>query len=156
MSKGQVSLEYMLLTGFLLLAVSAIFLFVSFSLSAQRDLDATSSAVNSLVKCIDQVYALGPGSDVFVDVKLPFSVVNQQIEKGVVSFTGQNQNYFSPFLETRSLSTNLYSNLGSPGFRGHMPQLSGIAQKFRFFGFHDCSRSRIPERYSSLYCFPNS
>ncbi len=78
MGKGQIALEYVTTYGFLLVIVGIMFAyaFINFNESMKRS--KADTAVELLAQSADQVYALGPGNVVYVEIDVPQGV--QSIE----------------------------------------------------------------------------
>ncbi|MDO8538147.1 MAG: hypothetical protein Q7S21_04635 [archaeon] len=93
--KGQVGIEYLTITAFLLLVAIILFVFgfVTFSETAKRN--KADNAVKSLASAANQVYALGPGNIVFVETDFPEgiqsgSTFGQTIQLKLSSVSGTN------------------------------------------------------------------
>jgi len=111
--KGQVGIEYLTITAFLLVIAIILFVFgfVLFNETAKRS--KADNAVKALASAANQVYALGPGNIVFVEVELPEGIVfgrtfGKTIEFTLSSFSGNasvfertNTNLSLVFLPTR-------------------------------------------------------
>ncbi len=69
--KAQVAVEYMILTGFILVIVTITFgaSYVSFDLNTK--IAQTNKFVDSLVNSIDGIYVLGPGNIALVNTTIP-------------------------------------------------------------------------------------
>lgn len=77
--RGQVSLEYLMIVGFFLVIIGAIFIYSYSTSSDAITLDKMDNALSAIKKGINQVYALGPGNQVKVDIDLPSGIVDQQL-----------------------------------------------------------------------------
>ena len=69
--KAQVATEYLLITGFILVAVTLIFAYAYISNSQNIKISQTSTALDKMVNAADLVYALGPGNIQYVEVVFP-------------------------------------------------------------------------------------
>ena len=69
--KAQASTEYLLITGFILVAVTLIFSYAYISNNQNIKISQTSTALDKMVNAADIVYALGPGNIQYVEVTFP-------------------------------------------------------------------------------------
>lgn len=69
--KGQVSTEYLLITGFILVAVTIIFSYSYISNNENIKVSQANTALDRMVNAADLVYALGPENTQFVEIELP-------------------------------------------------------------------------------------
>ncbi|MFH1225249.1 MAG: hypothetical protein V1676_05595 [Candidatus Diapherotrites archaeon] len=72
--KGQVAIEYILMSAFLLLVVGVLFVHSYTQYDRTMKIEMTQHAVDSLGEAADQAYALGTGSVLFVDMDLPYGI----------------------------------------------------------------------------------
>lgn len=72
--KGQASLEYLLTTSFLLMVTGIIFSYALFVYGDTVSNSTANTAVQTIINTVDQVYALGPETVLFVDVDLPNNI----------------------------------------------------------------------------------
>jgi uncharacterized protein (UPF0333 family) len=112
--KGQAGTEYLMIAGFLVIIIGIAFLYSSTTLSNSVDDSKTRTAVNSIAKAIDQVYALGPGSKISVTVDLPSGIQSQIVENQLVGYISTVNN--SPSHYYADTKANLKGELPlSPG-----------------------------------------
>lgn len=78
-SKGQSAVEYLIITSFLLVITGIIFAYSLFIYTDSVSSSTANNAVNSIVNTVDQVYALGPGSSLFVNVDIPQNISDLQL-----------------------------------------------------------------------------
>lgn len=78
--RGQVSIEYLILIGFILIALIPIFYYALSESSNTTRLNEADDAVNSLAKSADSVYALGPGTKNYVWVSLPGGIESMSFD----------------------------------------------------------------------------
>ena len=71
LKKGQVAIEYLILTAFLLVVVIIIFGYSFVVLNENSKLEVAKSSVRALVTASDQVSVLGPGNAIIVKFELP-------------------------------------------------------------------------------------
>ena len=69
--KAQAATEYLLITGFILVAVTLIFSYAYISNNQNIKISQTSTALDKMVNAADIVYALGPGNIQYVEVTFP-------------------------------------------------------------------------------------
>lgn len=69
--KGQVGVEYLTITAFLLLVAIILFVFGFTTFNETSKRNKADNAVKSIASAANQVYALGPGNIVFVEIELP-------------------------------------------------------------------------------------
>lgn len=86
-ARGQVGLEYLVFTAFLLLVASILFAYSFVSYSTSLQLVQTQAAVDELAATVDFVYAKGPGNVVVVDLKLPNGLTEFRVDQNVVRAT---------------------------------------------------------------------
>lgn len=89
--KGQVATEYILITGFVLIAVTIIFTYSYVSNNQNIKITQANNAVDKLVNKADLIYALGPDNNQFVEVTFPRDV--QRIQDIVVCDDGHQEHY---------------------------------------------------------------
>jgi uncharacterized protein (UPF0333 family) len=74
--RGQVSIEYLVLTSFLLLVAGILFVYSFSSLSQADCFVKAKNSVEILGNAVEQVSALGEGSQKIVELSLPESMVS--------------------------------------------------------------------------------
>lgn len=74
MNKAQVSLEYLILTAFILVVVIIIFAFALFNYESNVKMTKVGNSIDSLVKTADLVYAKGYGTALYATVSWPNGV----------------------------------------------------------------------------------
>lgn len=79
MKKGQISVEYLLLIGLLLLIIVPLIYYGIREANANAAMASAEDVVKSLSVAADEVYALGSGSKKFVDVYMPKGVTDSYI-----------------------------------------------------------------------------
>ncbi|MBU0636073.1 pilus assembly protein, partial [Candidatus Micrarchaeota archaeon] len=78
--KGQTAVEYLITTSFLLLITGIIFAYGLFIYTDSVASSTARTAVSSIVNTINQVYALGPGTALFISVDIPQNIGDIKIE----------------------------------------------------------------------------
>jgi len=68
---AQVAIEYLLITGFILIAVTLIFAYAYISNNQNIKISQTSTALDKMVNTADLVYALGPGNIKHIEATFP-------------------------------------------------------------------------------------
>ncbi len=86
-ARGQVGLEYLVFTAFLLLMTALLFAYAYMNYSNTIQLVQTQAAVDSVASSVDFVYAKGPGNAVIVDIKLPVGLTEFRVDQNVVRAT---------------------------------------------------------------------
>lgn len=79
-SRGQSAVEYLIITSFLLVITGIIFAYSLFIYTDSVSSSTANNAVNSIVNTVDQVYALGPGSTLFVEINIPQNISNLELK----------------------------------------------------------------------------
>lgn len=82
-SFGQVATEYLITTTFLLIVIVIIFAFSSTLYTETVNTHTASIAVDTMTTALDQVRALGPNSNIFVEVEIPSGVFDMNIQSDV-------------------------------------------------------------------------
>lgn len=82
--RAQVAIEYLMLIGMFFFALIIIFYFTTSESSKSVQINEADSAVNSLAKTADYLYALGPGSRDIVEIKVPGNINKIEIEKRMI------------------------------------------------------------------------
>ena len=77
--RGQVAIEYMILVMFLLFIITIAAAYAMFVYYENVKINNMRNVVLKLEKASDQVYALGPGNNIFVDINLPAGVTDESI-----------------------------------------------------------------------------
>jgi uncharacterized protein (UPF0333 family) len=85
--RGQVGLEYLVFTAFLLLMTALLFAYAYMNYSNTIQVVQTQAAVDSVASSVDFVYAKGPGNAVIVDIKLPVGLTEFRVDQNVVRAT---------------------------------------------------------------------
>jgi uncharacterized protein (UPF0333 family) len=96
--KGQVALEYVLTTAFLLLVIGIVFYISMINYSETIALSKAQNAVKTISAGAEYVYALGPGNVVFVSIDLPSG-----LSAGIA-----NENNVEYTLEVRGRTGEIY------------------------------------------------
>jgi uncharacterized protein (UPF0333 family) len=113
--RAQASMEYLMIAGFLLVVVGIAFLYSQSSLSNSVDDAKAKTAVNTLAKAIDQVYALGPGSKLTVTLDLPTGISSQIVEDNLVGYiTTVNGNPAHYYADTKAKLYGILPTTGGP------------------------------------------
>ncbi|MBM3281858.1 MAG: hypothetical protein FJY86_00770 [Candidatus Diapherotrites archaeon] len=86
-ARGQVGLEYLVFTAFLLLMTTLLFAYAYANYSNTIQVVQTQAAIDSLASSIDFVYAKGPGNAVIIDIKLPVGLTEFRVDQNVVRAT---------------------------------------------------------------------
>ncbi len=72
--KGQVATEYLIITGFILVIVTVVFVYSFVSNNQNIKTSQANNSLDKLVNKADLVYALGPDNNQFVDITLPWDI----------------------------------------------------------------------------------
>lgn len=81
---SQVSLEYLVVFGIILLIAVPIFYYSLHESSNQIRMNQAEDAANSLAKAADSVYALGPGSRDYVVITLPTGISGSSVKESEI------------------------------------------------------------------------
>ncbi|MBI2597938.1 MAG: hypothetical protein HYW50_01950 [Candidatus Diapherotrites archaeon] len=106
-TKAQIALEYLLITGFLLIAAGIIFIYSITILDQNLRFAKADKALQELASAADRVSDLGPGNKVFVELELPTDIASNQItaENREISLTLNTP--FGPNTRYETTSGNL-------------------------------------------------
>ncbi|MCR4334996.1 MAG: hypothetical protein NUV57_00475 [archaeon] len=83
-SKGQVAIEYLVITGFVLLIAGILFSVALFFFNENSSFAKADAAVSEIVANADWVASLGNGSTVFFEVNIPDNIQVFQIRNKTV------------------------------------------------------------------------
>ena len=72
--KAQAALEYVFLIGAVLLIIISISYYATQESTRTIQMNQANDAVNTLAKAADSVYALGPGSQKYIEINMPSGV----------------------------------------------------------------------------------
>lgn len=84
MKKGQVATEYMLLVGIVLFITIPIFYYAITNSSQSIRMNEASNVVDAIAKTADTVYALGPGSQDYIQIMIPGGVESISFDRNEV------------------------------------------------------------------------
>jgi uncharacterized protein (UPF0333 family) len=113
-SRAQVGLEYLVLVAFLLVIIGFVFSYALTSYQMNSDVANMKSAVDSLASSANQVYALGPGNIMYVQIVLSENIQSYSLSGKTVSYTAL----------VMGSSTEFYSET-KPNLEGSLPISSG-------------------------------
>jgi len=92
-AKGQVATEYIMITGFVLVAVTLIFTYSYVTNNQNIKITQANNALDKIVNKADLVYALGPDNNQFVEVTFPRDLAGDKIIDLVVCDDGHQAHY---------------------------------------------------------------
>jgi len=111
--KAQISVEYLVLTAFLLVIVAIMIAFSLFSFNESSNLVKADSTITEIINQSNWVASLGDGSKVFFEVEFPegvqsFEINNKQVRMVLSTSSGNSDvfGYAKPDLTPTTLSTN--------------------------------------------------
>jgi len=111
--RGQISIEYLVLTGFLLIIVGVMIAFALFSFNESSNLVKAESAIIEIVNQSNWVASLGDGSRVFFEIEVPegvqsFQINNKQVRMVLNTSAGNTDvfSYAKPNLTPTTFSNN--------------------------------------------------
>lgn len=85
--KGQVALEYLMITGIVIAVAVSVFVFaLLYSTDSVASLEA-QDAVNSIAKTADTAYAMGKGGFLTTTVSIPSNVISSEVNENIVKLT---------------------------------------------------------------------
>lgn len=97
--KAQVAVEYLILVAFLLVVVGFMFSYALTNYQLNSDVATMKAAVDSLASAADQVYALGPGNIIYIEITLSATVQSYSLSNKTVSYfaviSGQSAEFYS-------------------------------------------------------------
>ena len=85
MKKAQVSAEYLMIVGIIFIAVITLFVYAMKESNDAVRINEAREFTDTLAKTADMVYALGPGSQDYVQAALPSSVESISISGNEIS-----------------------------------------------------------------------
>jgi len=103
LEKGQIGNEYLVLSAVILAIVGFLFIMSHLNASETIDNSMTQSAVKTLAKAADNVYALGPGNQITVEINLPNGIEDQYISNNQVGY----------LMNTGAVNADFYENTKS-------------------------------------------
>ncbi len=91
--KGQISIEYLIVVGVVLILVIPLFFYSTSKTTTNLRINQADDTVTSLVTAADSVYSLGPGSKDYVWITIPkgtktSSITGQTIQLQLSIFSG--------------------------------------------------------------------
>lgn len=111
--RGQISIEYLVLTGFLLITVGIMTAFALYSFNENSNLVKAESAIIKIVNQSNWVASLGDGSKVFFEINVPegvqsFEINNKQVRLVLNTAAGNTDvfSYAKPNLTPKTFSNN--------------------------------------------------
>lgn len=111
--RGQVSVEYLVLTGFLLMIVGVMIAFALFSFNESSNLVKAEGSVIEIINQSNWVASLGNGSKVFFEIEVPegvqsFEINNKQVRLVLTTASGDTDifSYAKPNLTPTTFSNN--------------------------------------------------
>lgn len=114
-ARGQVGLEYLVFTAFLLLVSAILFAYAFVSYSSSVQTIQSQKVVDEVASAVDFVYAKGPGNTVLVDVQLPAGLTDFRTDQNAVRMTlthfGNTSTFFS-FTKVKITPVYLYFEEG--------------------------------------------
>lgn len=100
MERGQVSIEYVVIMGFLLLLIIPLTAYSFIEVKRSTQMNNAEDTVNTLANAADEVYALGPGSKKYVQITIPGGVTQSSVSNREVQFKmtifGGTSDVFAP------------------------------------------------------------
>ena len=77
--RGQISFEYLLLTGLIMLFLAPIFYYSVYTATYNIKMNEASNLVKSIADTADILYSLGPDSQNTIEITMPSGVQNMSI-----------------------------------------------------------------------------
>ena len=114
-SRGQVSLEYLVIVAFMLVAVAILSIYSFTYLGETISIQKTQNAADKITNAADSVAALGSGNTVVIQVELPPGVGTVDIIGHQVTFTlqtGSGTNSVSSYSEAQLTPASIPSETG--------------------------------------------
>ena len=85
MPQGQVSIEYITLTAFLIMVLAVVFIYAQIALQDSLTVGRASAAIKKIASAAEQAYALGPGTKLIVEVEFPQNIQNIKISDNEIN-----------------------------------------------------------------------
>lgn len=85
MKRGQVSIEYLMIIGLLLLVTIPLFVYAFIEVKRNIQMNHADDAVHTIANAADTVYSLGPGSKKYVWITMPGGVTQTLVNETEVS-----------------------------------------------------------------------
>lgn len=85
MKRGQVSIEYIMIIGLLLLVTIPLFVYAFVEVKRNVQMNHAEDAVSTLANAANTVYALGPGSKKYVWITTPGGITQTHVEGNEIS-----------------------------------------------------------------------
>ena len=82
--KAQAAIEYTMLIGAALIIIIPISYYAIQESTRNIQMNQASNAVNTLAKAADSVYALGPGSQKYIEINLPGGITEIKIQNNEI------------------------------------------------------------------------
>jgi len=87
MKRGQISVEYIMIAGAILLVTIPLFFYAIYETNYKIRLNQADDAVNTLANAADTVYSMGPGSKKYVWVSIPSGVDSSLVNESMIQLT---------------------------------------------------------------------
>ena len=111
-SKAQLSVEYIVLTAFLIVVAGLLFGFALFTFTEKTSLAKADAAVTAMTNNANWVASLGDGSKVYFEIDVPngvslFQALNKTVNITIATSFGDTQsyNYSGPNLTSVTFTT---------------------------------------------------
>ena len=85
MERSQVSMEYVMIIGLLILITIPLFVYSFVEVKRNIQMNYASDAINTIANAADTVYSLGPGSKKYVRVMIPGGVIQTLVNDTEIS-----------------------------------------------------------------------
>lgn len=124
MKRGQVSIEYIMITGMLLLVTIPLFAYAFVEVNRSVQMNHAEDAVNTLANAADTVYSLGPGSKKYVWITTPGGVTQSCVGSVEGSLTCTNSKEVSMKMYIFGGESDVFAKT-KPTVIGSIPTVKG-------------------------------
>ena len=108
--RAQVGIEYLFLTGFLLVVIAAAVIYALFVYNGAVANSAMVDSLEEIEQAVNYVHALGPGSSIVVEIDLPTGVVDGKGENNTVDYNvdiGNTMTYYYTVVDGNIARTSM-------------------------------------------------
>ncbi|MEK6817075.1 MAG: class III signal peptide-containing protein [Nanoarchaeota archaeon] len=145
--RGQVSVEYIMIVGIVLLLLIPIFYVSSEKISNEVKVSQANDAVTSLARAVNVVYSLGPGTKRFIEITIPGGVESTEVNGKLIQirlhlFGGTSDVYATAI-------TNVSGYVPSERGTYHLPLEAQEDGTVRIGGYNDTAPPTVIWKYPS-------
>jgi len=86
-TRGQISLEYIILIGTILILIIPISYYLTYQTSSNLRVNQADDAVKSIARTVDTVYSMGPGARNYVWITIPKGVTDTKLSTNEIQIS---------------------------------------------------------------------